>query len=87
MLKAAEKTARANDGKTVVVATHAGALRALFAVFKNIPNDEVHLTTSWVPNASISKVEYDNGKWTLVVEGFVEHLGDNVTRVDFSKYK
>ena len=87
MLKTAEKTARENDGKTVVVATHAGALRALFSAFKNIPNEDVQLKTTWVPNASISTVEYENGKWALVSEGEVGHLGDNVTRVDFSNIK
>ena len=76
--QAAQRVAKANEGKTVVIATHAGVLRALLAFLKEIPNQEVKNTT-WVTNASLTEIIYNDGKWTVEKESFADYLGDNVT--------
>lgn len=68
-----------NDGKTVVIATHATPIRALcchcagkgLSEMKDIP---------WVTNASTSVFEYENGKFTEASIGYDEYLGDVVTK-------
>ncbi len=75
---AAERVAKANAGKTVVIATHAGVLRALLARLKGLSNEKVKNTT-WVTNASLTEIAYDDGKWTVEKESFADYLGDNVT--------
>ena len=76
--QAAQRVAKANEGKTVVIATHAGVLRALLAFLKEIPTQEVKNTT-WVTNASLTEITYEDGKWTVEKESFADYLGDNVT--------
>ena len=73
--KAVCKIAKANDGKTVVIATHATPIRALelkisghgFDYMKNIP---------WVTNASVSEVLFENGNLTAVSMSQDKHLED-----------
>ena len=78
VVNAARRLAEESDGKTVVVATHAGAIRALLAGVKNLTDEEIKQTT-WVPNASISVLAYENGTWTVEIEGFADYLGENKT--------
>lgn len=72
------KIAEQNEGKTVVIATHATPIRVLelrisghdFTYMKNIP---------WVPNASVSEVIYENGKLSAVKMAQNKHLEDLVS--------
>lgn len=65
--------AEENDGKTVVIATHATPIRVSqtlieygnLAPMQNVP---------WVSNTSVTEVYYDNGKWTLGKVGQDSHL-------------
>ena len=67
------KIAEENDGKTVAVATHATPIRVSQTLisYKNL--DEMK-NVPWVPNASVTEIKYDNGKWELVKVGQDEHL-------------
>lgn len=68
-----------NEGKTVVVATHATPIRALqcycegktLAEMKDVP---------WVTNASVTTVVYENGVFRLVEVCHDAHLGSIVSR-------
>lgn len=72
---ALEKIAKDNEGKTVVIATHATPIRATqcrigcdsLDCMKNLP---------WVSNASVTEVYYDNGNWSLGKVGQDSHLTD-----------
>jgi len=67
--------AEANEGKTVVVATHATPVRVMqvqaaggdFNIMKDI---------KWVSNASVSEFIYENGKFTCGKISQDAHLGD-----------
>lgn len=66
-------------GQTVGIVTHATVLRALKCDWLRLPTEAMS-TFSWVPNASISKVIYDeNDVPRLVWDGKTEHLGSLVT--------
>ena len=67
--------AEENDGKTVVIATHATPIRVSqtlieygnLASMKNIP---------WVSNASVTEIIYDSGRWTVGRVGQDGHLSE-----------
>ena len=75
-----EKIAQENDGKTVVVGTHGGIIRALNAKWDRVPLEKMK-DIAIVPNASISVATFDNGKVSWQQIGYVGHLGDKTSEV------
>lgn len=70
--------AEENDGKCILLATHATVVRSFDAFAKGYSAEE----TGSVPfsrNASINIYEYENGNVTPVCSDLVEHLGELVT--------
>ena len=75
IFKRIKEIAEENDGKTVVVATHAAAIRSLmamcsdkdFSVMKDIP---------FVSNASYSVLEVNKGRYDFVEVSTDGHLGE-----------
>ena len=55
-VRAVEEIAAENEGKTVLIATHAAFLRALQCVWQGIPLEEMK-DVPWVPNASVTEAE------------------------------
>ena len=77
---ALRKIAAENDGKTVVVASHGGAIRTMQCLFGNVPIEDMR-KVPWTPNASVSEVNYENGKYTPVRLGYTGHLGTLITEI------
>ncbi len=77
-LTALRRIAAENDGKTVVVATHATPIRALQCHCENKPLSEMH-TVPWVTNASVTTVTCENGVFELLHAGDDRHLGADRT--------
>ncbi len=78
-----ERLAKENDGKTVLLSTHATLVRALCANAQGLSADR----TGEIPfnhNASVSIFTYENGKLTPERLDITEHLGDIVTGVHHS---
>lgn len=79
VLEAFTEIAKNNEGKTVVIATHATPIRALqcycegktLAQMKDVP---------WVTNASVTTVVYENGTLRLQEACHDAHLGSIVSR-------
>lgn len=71
-----DEIARENDGKTVAVATHGGLVRALLCHMKNMPISQINAPENSVCNASITIINYDNGRAELVTAGSTEHLSE-----------
>lgn len=72
LLKAVEHIAAGNYA-TVAIVTHSGALRALMPALKNEPRE-----TSFqynFQNASVTGFEYNAGRWQLLYENNIAHLG------------
>ena len=74
------KIAAENDGKTVVVASHGGAIRTMQCLFENVPIEDMR-KVPWTPNASVSEVNYENGKYTPMRLGYTGHLGTLITEI------
>ena len=67
------RIAKENGGKTVVVATHGGVIRALRTFWSNIPLERMN-EVSHVSNASITVISYDEGKVEYLLEAYTGHL-------------
>lgn len=77
---AVEAIVRAHPEETIVITTHAVPIRAMLTKWltggvtgmQNIP---------WVPNASITKVAYENGEFKPVEIGITTHLEGMITNL------
>lgn len=79
-LAAVLRIAQENDGKAVVLATHAAMIRALTCAFRRLPLSEMqHIP--FVPNASLSEVRFEKGVFTVGRYADVSFLGSDVTRL------
>lgn len=74
------RIASVNDGKTVMIATHAAAIRVMCCLWKGIELSQAK-NIKWVSNASVTDVTYDNGKWTIGCIGYDEHLAGLISQV------
>lgn len=74
-----DKIAQDNDGKTVVIVTHATSIRALLCKILNgdlLEMKNIH----WVSNSSLTKIEYKNGNYRVIEIGTDFYL-DNLKTV------
>lgn len=80
--KAVWEIAEANDGKTVLIATHATPIRSLITAWKGKPIEAIN-NVKWVANASVSIVNYDikEHKTSPEIIGEASFMGDIVTRL------
>ena len=67
--------AEENDGKTVVIATHATPIRVSQTLIEH-GNLEPMQDIGWVSNASVTEIICNSGKWTLGKVGQDSHLSD-----------
>ncbi len=73
VVKRVIEIAEENPGKTVCIATHATPVRAVCAYASGISAEDIS-KEPFPGNASISIVEYENGKLTATVKGDIAHL-------------
>ena len=72
--------AEENDGKTILIATHATPIRTTQCLLGGKTLDDMK-NVPWGSNASITVVEYDKGSWSLKLAGFDEYLGELTTNL------
>lgn len=74
------KVAKENQGKTVVVATHATPIRTALCLMqeKDIAKAKAK-DMVWASNASVTEVKYKDGKWEIVDFSHDKHLSDAKT--------
>ena len=73
ILSAVTDIAEKNDGKTLVIATHATPIRALQCMIGGYSFDEMQ-NIPWVSNCSVTELLYDNGSRSFAKVGYDEHL-------------
>ena len=79
VFEAIQRIVDENDGKTVVIATHATPIRTLCCRMKGLPVEELK-NVPWVSNASITVLEVNEGNFSMVQEDYNEYLSDLQTR-------
>ena len=78
VMKKLTEISEENDGKTVLIATHATPIRAFQTMCEHGTLEEMK-NVPWVPNSSITVAEYENGSFTLKVIGENSYLSDFAT--------
>lgn len=68
-----EEKARTCDGKTVAVGTHGGCIRTLITHVNRLSLDRIG-EIPFVPNASVTELIYDGGKWKFGIMSYADHL-------------
>ena len=70
------RTAKANEGKTVAVATHGGTLRALRGTYLDIPMAEWRDRLTYAPNAALTLLTYDGTRFseTAIIDSYLGTL-------------
>ena len=71
--EAVYEIAENNNGKKVVIATHATPIRVMECIWRRLPIDELK-NIPWVSNASVTHVQYDNREWKLIGRSMDGHL-------------
>lgn len=79
---ALEELAKKHSGQTVAIGTHGMALRAFILKVQGLSLDEMQEKTKWASNASVTYVDYEDGKFTLVKYGEDKHLDDAGLKTD-----
>lgn len=72
-LKSIRKICEENDEKIIVISSHGGVLRALRCFLSGLSIESFN-DLPWMPNASISIVSYQDGKFEPIEFGFTDHL-------------
>lgn len=67
--------ARENEGKTIVVASHATSVRVAYALAKYGKASDME-KLSWPSNASVLVLYYDNGGWSTGEYSIDAHMAD-----------
>ena len=69
---AIERLVRQNAGKTVLIGTHATPVRVMACIWKGLDITTIQ-DLPWVPNASVTIVNYDSDTLEFEVEGYALH--------------
>ena len=78
IMSALERVALENEGKTVLVASHATPIRSAVTIVKYGDVSEME-KVEWPSNASVTVLERENGRWSLVVFSEDSHLKEYKT--------
>ena len=73
-----EKIAKENDGKTIFIFSHAGCLRCFGTLCMGKSVEEMK-DVPWPNNASVTEVEYVDGKFKLIKYGYDDFMGEKRT--------
>ena len=81
---AIEEIIAENDGKTVLVGTHATVIRVMNCLWHGGTLDTLQ-NYDWVTNAAVCHIEYDDGKYNVIEYGHDAHLEGIITQVGVKK--
>ncbi|MGM9631848.1 MAG: histidine phosphatase family protein [Eubacteriales bacterium] len=73
-----------NEGKTVLIGTHATVIRVMNCLWHGDTLDNLQ-QYEWVPNAAVCHVEYENGRYNVIEYGYDAHLEGIITHVGVKK--
>lgn len=69
-----KRIAAENEGKYIVIATHAAAIRAFWGKITKTPENEVAEKIQFPKNASCTTVYYENGELVPIEYGYADYL-------------
>ncbi|NLD87368.1 MAG: histidine phosphatase family protein [Clostridiales bacterium] len=77
ILSSVDRIAEENEGKTVVIASHATPIRVMCTAAAGLPLEWMQ-EIPWVRNASINTFEHENGCLKQLKLDFTDHLGEYI---------
>lgn len=77
-VSALKEIAMENDGKSIVICTHGGVIRALRCYWYNYTPEKIG-EIPHVPNASVTVVNFDRNTAEFILTGYNGHLPDKTT--------
>lgn len=80
IISALDRVALENEGKTVLVASHATPIRCAVTIVKYGDVGEME-KVDWPTNSSVTVLEKENGSWSLVTFSEDSHLKGHITRL------
>ena len=82
LLKEVYRIVNENQGKTICIVTHGTAIKALKCKFIGLDLSKMK-AVSWCENTAVTVVDYesDEDKFSLIVDGDVSHLPDDMKTV------
>ena len=81
---AIEEILAENEGKTVLIGTHATVIRVMNCLWHGDGLDELQ-KYDWVSNAAVCHIEYEDGKYNVVEYGHDAYLEGIITQVGVKK--
>lgn len=79
---AMENIAKKHPGQTVVIGCHGMAIRAFCLKVWGYSLDEMHEKIAWASNASVTYVDYENGKFTVIKYSEDQHLANKGAKTE-----
>lgn len=70
-----------NQGKDICIVTHGTAIRALMCYFFHCDLDEI-INVVWYDNTSVTVIDYENGKFSVVMQGDISHLDKETSTIE-----
>ncbi len=81
--RALRRIARENPGRTVLIGTHAAAIRAFWGLVTEIPPEQIDEALPFPDNASYSEIDCEEGRFTPVSYSVSDYLSTMVTQLPF----
>ncbi|MCX7711034.1 MAG: histidine phosphatase family protein [Clostridia bacterium] len=79
-----------NKGKNICIVTHGTAIRAMMCNFMHCSLESM-IDIQWYDNTSITIIDYEDGRFSVVLEGDASHLGKEFSTLQnqewFLEYK
>lgn len=69
-----------NKGKSICIVTHGTAIKALICYFKSCELEEM-FNIRWCDNTAITIIDYEDDRFTLVLEGDSSHLDNDLSTI------
>lgn len=65
-----------NKGKNILIVTHGMTIKLMMLLFENVSAEEV-FSTEVMGQASLTKIEFENGEFRVIYKNDKSHYGDN----------
>ena len=80
IISAVDEIIKENEGKSILIVSHATSIRLLTAHWYNIDLEDID-KIYYVSNASVSRAEYENNSYKVTMFDYNDHMGSIVTKL------
>ncbi|RCX10351.1 putative phosphoglycerate mutase [Anaerobacterium chartisolvens] len=81
LLSEVEYIVKNNEGKNICIVTHGTAIKAMLCSFRSCSLEEM-VNIPWFDNTSVTVIDYQDGKFSIVLEGDISHLDKELSTLE-----